>query len=633
MRRIIYLIWVYVVTVAVFVAAKVMFVACCRVGHDVTVGDVWAVISHGLTLDLSTALYVMAVPLLLAMASVWIRVPRWLWKVYFGVVSVVLALAFVADTSLYPFWGFKLDASCLQYLEQPEGITASVSFWYLAVRALAWAVAVYVIYKVYGVVSKLLCPSQIGERLSQKVLMTCAYVLLVPLMVIGIRGGVHESTTNIGQVYYSQNQFLNHAAVNPVFSFLYSLGHQTGDLSMYQFMDNDECRRLTEGVYTTESILADTLLTTQRPDIVIILLESCGEQFAGVMPRLQQLKREGVCFSQCYGNSWRTDRGTVCALSGYPSFPSLSVMKMPEKSRQLPAIARTLRAYGYATRYIYGGDINFTNMRSYLIGTGWEQLTSMDDYSGEERRSAKWGVRDDITFRTVEEVVGAKQSHHTEQGTAVEHERVLVGYSTLSSHEPWDVPGEKRSDDEVLNAFGYLDECLGNFIERMKRSAAWENLLIVLTADHGINHGGIDQSQPREKNHIPMVWLGGAVRGPRVVSTICNQSDLAATLLGQMGLAHGEFLFSRDILSETYTHPVAVHNYNNAQWAIDSTGHCLYDFDASRFIVSEGRSPDSLLQVSKAMLQMTTEDLETTNYTDGSNLRGQPHHCGEQAER
>ena len=77
------------------------------------------------------------------------------------------------------------------------------------------------------------------------------YIICIPLFVIGIRGGLGESTTNIGQVYYSQNQFLNHAAVNPVFSFLYSLGHGLGDLSQYDFMDEEECRQLTENVYTT----------------------------------------------------------------------------------------------------------------------------------------------------------------------------------------------------------------------------------------------------------------------------------------------------------------------------------------------------------------------------------------------
>jgi phosphoglycerol transferase MdoB-like AlkP superfamily enzyme len=147
-------------------------------------------------------------------------------------------------------------------------------------------------------------------------------------------------------------------------------------------MEDAACEALVKDVFTTESLLGDTLLNTTSPDILIILLESCGEEVSQFMPRLQQLKREGVNFSRCYGNSWRTDRGTLCTLSGYPSFPTLSVMKMPEKSRMLPSIARTLQKEGYETSFLYGGDINFTNMRSYLISTGWEKLRWKADYSG-----------------------------------------------------------------------------------------------------------------------------------------------------------------------------------------------------------------------------------------------------------
>lgn len=186
---------------------------------------------------------------------------------------------------------------------------------------------------------------------------------------------------------------------------------------------------------------------------------------------------------------------------------------------------------------------------------------------------------------------------------------MLIGFSTLSSHEPWDVP-TKKMDDKVLNAFAYLDDCLGEFIDGLKETAAWENLLIILTADHGINYGDIDQSRPQEKNHIPMLWLGGAVKEPRTFDMICNQSDMAATLLGQLRLPHDDFAFSRDVLSETYTYPTAVHNYNNAQWIADSTGQVLYDFDARRYIVREGAGTEHLLDVSKAILQITTNDLK-----------------------
>lgn len=600
-------------TVLAFIVAKAVFLLCNASGHGVTFGDYLSVIGHGLSLDLSTALYFLIVPFLVVLASVWVRVPQWILKAYYALVATAFALAFVADTSLYGFWGFKLDASCLQYLEQPEGITSSVSTGYLLLRLVITMVVAWLLFKLFP-----RCEAPRKSPASRKILETAFYLLLTPLFVIGIRGGVHESTTNIGQVYYSQNQFLNHSAVNPVFSFLYSMSHQLGDQSQYEFFDTSTCQKLTANVYTTESILSDTLLTTTRPNIVVILMESAGEEFAGVMPRLQQLKQEGVNFTRCYANSWRTDRGTVCTLSGYPSFPSVSVMKMPEKSRTLPALARTLQSKGYTTCYLYGGDINFTNMRSYLIATGWERLISMDDYISSERHSAQWGVRDDITFETLCNLIkGREERGERKEDTEsrLPASSFLIGYSTLSSHEPWDVPVAKDGeweghDDEVLNAFAYLDYCLGTFVDSLRHTPQWQNLLIVLTADHGINYQQTDNSTPLQKHHIPMLWIGGAVRSPRTVEVLCNQSDLCATLLGQMGLPHDDFTFSRDVLSERYAYPTAVNNYNNAQWLIDSTGHALYDFNARRFVVSESADSARLLRVSKAILQTTLNDLQ-----------------------
>ena len=150
-------------------------------------------------------------------------------------------------------------------------------------------------------------------------------------------------------------------------------------------------------------------------------------------------------------------------------------------------------------------------------------------------------------------------------------------------------------------------------MEKLRATPEWDNLLIVITADHGINHGDINRSTPKMMNHIPMLWLGGAVKEPRTVEKLCNQSDLAATLLGQMGIEHGEFTFSRDVLSESYAYPTATNNYNNAQWMIDSTGYVLYDFDAQRIITSEGNDTERLLKVSKAILQRTYEDLKGRN--------------------
>ena len=603
-QRIRYLLRFYLLTVTVFIAAKVGFMLFNHEGHDYTLVDVWQVIWHGLSLDLSTSLYLLAVPFLLTIVSVWVKVPRWLFYGYNAIIGLAMALAFVADTSLYPFWGFKLDASCLQYLDTPTEAMASVSAGYLVLRGVAIVALAALVFGLYGKMEN----SERGGRLGLRLIETLLYLLLIPVIIIGIRGGLDESTTNVGQVYYSQNQFLNHSAVNPVFSFLSSMEKTATYVPDYQFMDDEACEQLVDSLYPTESIHVDTLLNTSRPNVVVILMESCGAIFTGlegradVMPRLEQLMQEGVSFDSCYANSWRTDRGTVCTYSGYPSFPVSSVMKMPSKSRLLPGLAKSLTAEGYATSYFYGGDINFTNMRSYLIGTGFQQLTWKKDFTADEQKSAEWGVRDDIMFSAVSRQIAdydAKQ------------QPFFIGFSTLSSHEPWDVP-LKKFDDEVLNAFYYLDHCIGTFVDALRQTPSWENLLVVLLPDHGIDYKEVGAEDPRH-DHIPMVWTGGAVKAPRRIKSVCNQTDLPATLLGQMNMSHADYRYSRDVMSSNYTHRVAVHTYNNGIIMVDSTGRVMFDLTSNRMIQGEGPDAERLIHIGKAVLQSAAKDLKMRN--------------------
>ena len=588
----------YLATLLFFVVGKVGFMLYHHGGHDFSMADMMQVIGHGLSLDLSTSFYIFILPFLLTIISLWVRVPRWVYRVYYVIAAVLLALAFVADTSLYEFWLFKLDASCLQYLETPTEAMASVSVWYVLLRILSFLLIAFLIYWVYDFLTAPFSPLTTKNSL----IGTVVALLFIPLMIIGIRGGLDESTTNIGQVYFSQNQFLNHSAVNPFFSFFASFEKTASNNVTYHFMEDEECEKIVSELYNTQSIDIDTLLSTQQPNIIVILLESCGGQFTeisgrtDITPNLNRLAKEGIYFTNCYGNSWRTDRGTLCTWSGYPSFPTMSVMKIPSKSRTMPNIARTLQEErGYHTHYLYGGDINFTNMRSYLVSGGFSNLTWKEDYTSDEQKSAKWGVRDDITFETLYQL------------TTTMPQPYLIGYSTLSSHSPWDVPIH-HFDDEVLNAFYYLDQCVGNFIERLRKSPAWDNTLVVMLPDHGIFYQDIDESNPL-LNHIPMIWVGGAVKEPRRVEQICNQTDLPATLLGQLGLNHDAYTFSRDVLSKTYTRPVAIHTYDDGFTMIDSTSFVNYDFISDRIVRSEGNGCERLIRQAQAILQAATKDL------------------------
>lgn len=135
--------------------------------------------------------------------------------------------------------------------------------------------------------------------------------------------------------------------------------------------------------------------------------------------------------------------------------------------------------------------------------------------------------------------------------------------------------------------------------------------MIIILPDHGIGYPqGLTEASPR-RYHIPMLWLGGALKAPRRIDKICTQSDLAATLLGQLGIKHDDFLFSRDVLSSTYVYPSAFHAFDNGISFVDSTGATVYDLTSKRVLTDEPSPSARRLELGKAMLQKSYDNLSS----------------------
>lgn len=446
------------------------------VGRGIPMLDYFKVMWHGISLDAATTGYLTALPWLVISISIWFKhFPlRKIIVIYYIFISLIVATIFVGDMCLYPFWNFKLDASVFFYLESPKNAAASVSIGFITLRIL-------IILLLAGIMCWVLyyftprCLPYVRKRLAA----TLSTLLIGGLLFLIIRGGVSESTSNIGQVYFCNDEFLNHSAVNPAFSLLASISKTKDYASQYDYFDEAERKTLFDGLYPTKGKNTVELLNTHRPNILIILMEGFGATMIeslggtkGASPNIDRLAKEGIWFTHCYANSFRTDRGTICALSGYQSFPDLSVMKIPAKSRTLPSIAGKLVKEGYHTDFLYGGDINFTNMKSYLLQSGYQKLTADVDFPMNQHQNA-WGVNDDITFDHLFQML-------TERQETPWHTTFL----TLSSHEPFEVPYH-RLPEAKPNAFAFTDHCLGEFVEKLKQTPIWKDLLIICLSDHG----------------------------------------------------------------------------------------------------------------------------------------------------
>ena len=602
-KRITFIISYFFIVFLLFVCQKPLFMLYNEaIDKGLSFNDFCQVMFHGMSLDATTAGYLTAFPFLCILVSIWLKkFPlRKILLPYYIVISILISLVFVGDMALYPFWGFKLDASIFLYLDSPKEALASVSTGFVLLR-----VAIILLLVVFHVwLMRKVTPKRL-QAVSKRLAGTGGMILLGGLLFVVVRGGVTESTSNVGQVYFSNDQFLNHSAVNPNFSLLSSMGKSKDFASEFNFFDESRRAQLFDGLYTTEdgdSVIS--VLNTKKPNILIILMEGMGGVFveplgglSDVTPNLNRLSEEGIFFTQCYANSFRTDRGTVCALSGYLGLPTASVMKIPAKSRTLPAISEELVKAGYTTDFLYGGDINFTNMKSYLLSKGYQKLTADTDFSLSEQTSNAWGVNDDITFEHL-----YNQLKDRKDGPW------MTTFLTLSSHEPFDVP-YNRLEDKIPNAFAFTDDCLGKFIEKLKQTPVWDNLLVVCIPDHGFRYPKEKVDRGGEFSHIPMLWLGGAVKQPMKVDKIMNQTDMAATLLGQLGLDHSMFTFSRNVLGSAYTYPFSFHCHGGGFAFRDSTGVSAYDTKANQISFEEPSANEERLNRGKAILQSVYDDL------------------------
>lgn len=608
-KRLLFLLTVFFCWLPILAIQKPVFILYHHaLANGCSLTDYLKVITHGLLLDCTVSGYLTAIPLLCILISIWLPGAFYqkFLKGYFGVAALLIAAIFAVDVALYGYWGFRLDATLFFYLQSPADAMASVpvgTFFLQFLLFLIYASGIFWVFKQF--IIPLFPATPVRSRLGG----TMIVLLLGGILFIPIRGGVTTSTANVGMVYFSKNQFLNHSAINPAFSLLASLSKQQDFAAQFNFFPEEERQeRYTALTQTNDTLPGNTekrsLLTTDRPNILIILMESFtanaieavgGEP--GITPNLNKLSQEGITFTNMYANSFRTDRGIVSVLNGYLAQPTTSIMKYPAKSQTLPSIAKSLGEQGYTADMLYGGDINFTNMQSYFFSSGYSQITADRDFPLSSRLS-KWGANDNITFTHLYESIRERD----------EKTPWLSTFLTLSSHEPFEVPYH-HLEDPYLNSMAFTDSCIGSFIGQLKELPVWKNTLVVLVSDHGYRYpASLTDYEPR-RFHIPMIWLGGAIKEPAIIDTYANQTDLAATLLSQLNLPHDSFTFSRDILAPGYPE-YAFYTFPNGFGFINSTGISVYDNESNKpLIESPAENSNERLNKGKVLLQTLYDDL------------------------
>ncbi len=604
MNYVISLIRLYAFWLLFFLVERLIFV--CRFWDSITESrsfEVLHIFQSALRLDASMAGYVLVIPslfwaieIILGKSFVSPRFTLIYHRFFIGLFALIGAV----NLNIYQEWGSKVNykvfkiffnypyESTISSLETGIGLT--VGIFLTQVVFFGWLIRFF-IRSAY----------QIHPWLTRPILS----LFILGITFLSVRGGWQLAPISQSMAYFSSKPILNHAAVNTSWNLSQDvINNLAGSKGDFHYLPEEQVDSILHNYQSGDSLSRTEILSTKRPNVVFIILESFTADVVeslggepGISVELDKLMKQGVSFTNMYASGDRTDKGLIAVMSAFPAQATKSIITETDKQEHLPSIAQVFKEQSYQTTFMYGGESEFFGFKPYVLSHGFDRSTDKHAFLAQDQNS-KWGAHDGVVFK------------HFQHELSQMKQPFFATMLTLSNHEPFEIPESPRfPGSDLPNLFRstafYTDKSLGAFIHASRNEPWFKETLFVIVADHG-------HRLPKEKYaiseaqhfHIPLVLFGDVIKPEfrgKQLSVFGSQTDIAKTVLGQLGLDGSRFAFSQDLFA---THPdrgYAFFDWDNGFGVISKNGFTSFDNAGKRLIKQEGSN--NLLPFGQAYMQ------------------------------
>jgi phosphoglycerol transferase MdoB-like AlkP superfamily enzyme len=526
-----------------------------------------------------------------------------------SILIILVSTITLAELPIYDEWGHKLTYKALWFLKQPAEVLHTASY-----TQLVSGFAGILILSLTGIwLLRKFVPYPLEKEKGSKV-HAILFALIVPAVLFtGLRGGYRPIPIQVSDAYFSHHNILNTASVNSTFHLMSNVLQNLEAHKPYTFMPSAKAAGILDELYAVQTDTTIHILTTSRPNVILIVFEGWAADvveglggYPGIAPHFSKLIANGVSFDSCYASGNLSDQGMGAVFSAFPAQPKSSIVTQPTKYVHLPCINTSFKNAGYATSFMFGGQLNYGNIRSYMYYNGFDRITEGKDFESSVYQG-RLGVHDgDLLKRQFQDLKKEKQPFFS-------------AIFTLSTHGPFDFQGNHSvlkwgdKEQEYINSVHYADSCLNEFMNLARTQSWYSNTLFVFVSDHHHNSPkGYSYYEPAYRR-IPLVFYGNVLkpefRGYKSTK-ICSQLDLASTLLHQLNMNARAFTWSRNLFNP-HSKEFAFYTFDEGFGWIRPEGRLVWHVRENRFEYERystvNRKPRLFLE-GKAYLQRVSED-------------------------
>ncbi|WP_426688006.1 LTA synthase family protein [Rhodanobacter ginsengiterrae] len=506
-------------------------------------GGLWPVLLGGLRIDLSLLAMICALPALL---SPWLGHWRWAARItawWYRVWWLLFVLLELSTPQFIQEYDTRPNRLYVEYLSSPHEVSAMLWHGYRGVLLFALVGLLVLGWLGFRIMRTRLLDAPM--RLRWRPLVSAA--LLAPLF-LAARGTLGHRPLNPSMVAFSDDAMVNTLPLNSLYSVINAIldmQNERSSAALYGPMPEAEMQQLVREASAIDGPTLDPQhpswhlqQASKRPErplnLVIIVEESLGAQYIGTLggeqlsPQFDALARDGWLLARTYATGTRSVRGLEAITTGFLPTPAEAVLKQPRSQRGFFTLAGLLGEFGYHSRFIYGGEAHFDNMKSFFLGNGFDEVIDQPKFEVKPGSVGSWGASDEDMFNEL---------HHRLMQDGKSPQFTLA--FSVSNHTPWEYPAGRIEASEpaasVQNTVRYADWALGRFFAKAMLSPYWKNTVFLIVADHDSRVFGASLV-PVRHFHIPALILGAGVPAQRD-EHIVSQIDLAPTLLSLIGIS------------------------------------------------------------------------------------------------
>lgn len=519
-------------------------------------------------------------------------------KIVYVVSNGIGIIMNLMDTVYFPFTTRRTTATVFSEFQHESNIFKIVSYelfnhWYLTLGAIFLIFIMALLYR---------RPSQqrrtfIGYYSTNLMLLA----LMVPICVIGIRGGIGKAIRPItisNANRYVSSPLETAIILNTPFSIIRTIGKKPFKDPKY-YSEDSLNKRYNPIVQYNDS------LPFQPKNVVVFIIESFGREYIGALnknsidknykgytPFTDSLITQSFTFTESYANGKKSIDAMPSILSSIPKFIE-PFFVTPASLNDVGGIARSLKKEGYYSAFFHGAPNGSMGFEAFAKAIKYDEYFGMDEYKesnlyqGDKDYDGTWAIWDDPFMQ----FFCHKMTTFKEPFT--------TALFTASSHHPFVVPEAytdkfPKGDLPIHQCIGYVDRALQHFFQEAQRQSWYKNTIFIITSDHTNQTFYPSYKTTYGRFKAPIIFFdpSGKLKGMKDI--MAQQIDIMPTILRLLGYKKPFLSFGKDLV-HTPKEKSYIVNYTEGNYQYMKNDYIL-DFNGKTAIHLFNKKKDPFLK-------------------------------------